>query len=97
MPESAVDARVDELLELVFSTDAAVQKAPKHFDEEAHHALARRTAAESVVLLKNEDAILPLKPEQTVALIGDFAQNAACNRRYRARLDALQTGSAQKS
>ena len=74
LPESAVDARVDELLELVFSTDAAVQKAPKHFDEEAHHALARRAAAESVVLLKNEDAILPLKPEQTVALIGDFAQ-----------------------
>ena len=30
------------------------------------------------------------------AIIG-FAQNAACNRRYRARLDALQTGSAQKS
>ena len=74
LPESAVDARVDELLELAFTTDAAVQAAPKRFDRDAHHALARRAAAESVVLLKNEDDLLPLKPGQSVALIGDFAQ-----------------------
>ena len=74
LPESAVDARVDELLELVFTTDAAVKAAPKRFDRDAHHALARRAAAESVVLLKNEDDLLPLKPGQRVALIGDFAQ-----------------------
>ena len=74
LPESAVDARVDELLELVFTTDAAVQAAPKRFDRDAHHALARRAAAESVVLLKNEDDLLPFKPGQSVALIGDFAQ-----------------------
>ena len=74
LPESAVDARVDELLELVFTTDAAVKAAPKLFDRDAHHALARRAAAESVVLLKNEDDLLPLKPGQSVALIGDFAQ-----------------------
>ena len=74
LQESAVDARVDELLELVFTTDAAVKAAPKRFDRDAHHALARRAAAESVVLLKNEDDLLPLKPGQSVALIGDFAQ-----------------------
>ena len=74
LPESAVDARVDELLELVFTTNAAVKAAPKRFDRDAHHALARRAAAESVVLLKNEDDLLPLKPGQRVALIGDFAQ-----------------------
>ena len=74
LPESAVDARVDELLELVFTTDAAVKAAPKRFDRDAHHALARRAAAESVVLLKNEDDLLPLKPGQRVTLIGDFAQ-----------------------
>ena len=72
--EADVDARLDELLELVFTTNAAVKAAPKRFDRDAHHALARRAAAESVVLLKNEDDLLPLKPGQRVALIGDFAQ-----------------------
>ena len=74
LPESAVDARVDELLELVFTTDAAVKAAPKRFDRDAHHALARRAAAESVVLLKNEDNLLPLAAGTKVAVIGDFAE-----------------------
>ncbi len=46
------------------------------FDQEAHHALARKAAAESLVLLKNTDNVLPLQVEQlrSVALIGRFAR-----------------------
>ncbi|KNY07961.1 glycoside hydrolase family 3 C-terminal domain-containing protein [Microbacterium sp. GCS4] len=42
-------------------------------DVDAHHALAREAASRSIVLLKNEDAILPLAREQRIAVIGAFA------------------------
>ena len=71
--EADVDARLDEMLELVLSTHAAVEKAPRTFDAAAHHKLARRAAAESIVLLRNEGGILPLKPNEKLAVIGDFA------------------------
>ena len=73
LTEQEIDLRVDELLELVLSTTAAMEKAPRSFDEKAHHELAQRAAAESIVLLKNEGGILPLKHGKKVALIGDFA------------------------
>ena len=72
--EADVDARLDEMLELVLSTHAAVEKAPRTFDAAAHHKLARRAAAESIVLLRNEGGILPLKPNEKLAVIGDFAE-----------------------
>ena len=72
--EADVDARLEELLELVFTTKAAVDAAPGKFDADAHHALARRVAAQSIVLLKNENSLLPLTKKEKVAVIGDFAQ-----------------------
>ena len=44
-------------------------------DFEAHHALARRTAAAGTVLLTN-DGLLPLPAEGTIAVIGAFAVDA---------------------
>lgn len=72
LKESAVDECVDRLLEAVL-TLTKNGEAPAEFDKEAHHALARRAACESAVLLKNEENILPLKEGTRVALIGDFA------------------------
>ncbi|WP_425836881.1 glycoside hydrolase family 3 C-terminal domain-containing protein [Microbacterium sp. PA5] len=65
-----LDARVTELVELVRRVTAGPRGVA---DLEAHHALARRAAAESAVLLRNEDDLLPLADGTAVALIGAFA------------------------
>jgi beta-glucosidase len=44
------------------------------YDAEAHHALAREIAARGIVLLKNDDDILPLAPALSVAVLGEFAR-----------------------
>ncbi len=41
----------------------------------AHRAIARRAVRESLVLLKNEDHLLPLKPRERVLVAGDGADN----------------------
>ncbi len=43
-------------------------------DIDAHHRLARDVAARAIVLLKNDTDLLPLNPNQRLAVIGDFAQ-----------------------
>ena len=76
LPEAAVDACVDRMLEAVFTLtggDDGKKARADAFDKEGHHALARKAAARSAVLLKNRENILPLKPGTHVALVGDFA------------------------
>ncbi len=67
-----LDARVDELLTLIDRVTAPRDRDP--FDEPRAHALARRAAAEGAVLLRNENATLPLPAGTSVALIGAFAE-----------------------
>lgn len=68
-----LDERVDVLLDMIFSTRAAFSEKVIYSKAE-HHAFASRLAAECAVLLKNEGGILPIKPDQRVAVIGDFAK-----------------------
>lgn len=73
LPEAVLDERLRELLPVMTSTREAVKAAPKSFDVQAHHQLARKCAEEAIVLLDN-DGILPLRSETRTAIIGDFAE-----------------------
>lgn len=72
--EADLDERLKELFRVLVSADEAMKKTPKSFDKDAHHALARKCAEQSIVLLEN-DGILPLDRNAVVGIIGDFARN----------------------
>jgi beta-glucosidase len=73
LSESVLNESVRRILGIVFKA----AKTPKggSFDKAAHHALARRIAADGMVLLKN-NGILPLKGQQHIAVIGRAAKEA---------------------
>ncbi|RKM59394.1 glycosyl hydrolase [Butyrivibrio sp. CB08] len=71
--EADVNERVDELLDAVLDLSKKAKDGKISFDADAHHVIAKRASAESSILLKNENKILPLKEGAKVAIIGDFA------------------------
>jgi beta-glucosidase len=73
LDEQDLDARARAVLELV-DKGMGVLDLDEKFDAERNHALARAAAAESVVLLKNDDRILPLAAGSRIAVIGEFAR-----------------------
>ncbi len=75
--QELLDRRVDELLDVILSTAGAVKPLEgKPFDVEKHHVMAAKASEQSIVLLKNENNLLPLKRGAKVAVIGEFAQKA---------------------
>lgn len=68
-----LDTCVDDLLDAVMELSENAADHADSFDQQAHHVLAAKAAAESVVMLKNDEDILPLKAKTKVAIIGDFA------------------------
>ena len=73
LDEAVLDEAVRRILGIVFKA-AETPKGGK-FDAQAHHDLARKIAAEGMVLLKN-NGILPLQNPQHIAVIGRSAETA---------------------
>lgn len=73
LDENMLNKAVDNIVELILKSKPALKH--KHtFDVNVHHRLAQKIAEESMVLLKNDDNILPVKKGQKVAVIGEMAK-----------------------
>jgi beta-glucosidase len=83
LPESALDIAVKRLFTArirlgLFDPPAQVEYARlpfSHVDSEEHRAFAREVAEKSMVLLKNDQHILPLRNLKTLAVIGPNAES----------------------
>jgi beta-glucosidase len=73
LQESDLNNSVRRILELVFKMDES--KSGSEVDFAPGYELARKIASESIVLLKNDDSVLPLSRSQKVAFIGEFADS----------------------
>jgi len=74
LSEEVLDKAVKRLLSIIFKA-VDNKKESVSYDKKAHHALARKVAEQCMVLLKNDDNILPLKESGTIAVIGAFAKH----------------------
>ncbi|WP_054024410.1 beta-glucosidase [Bacillus sp. FJAT-28004] len=73
LSEPLLNQAVERLLSIVFKA-VDNKKTGAVYDKEEHHHLAREVARETMVLLKNEDGILPLAKDGKVAIIGAFVE-----------------------
>ena len=74
LDEGVLDRAVTRVLELVAKATARPPVSGP-LDVDAHHRLAREAAGRSIVLLKNDNSLLPLTRSTTLAVIGAFAES----------------------
>ena len=66
-----LDAAVDKIIDM--SKRAEKVFGDYTYDSDAHHQLAREIAGQCMVLMKNDNNILPLKKDAKIAVIGEMA------------------------
>jgi len=75
LDEEVVDLAIGRLIGLLERTLPGVED-PVEVDYDAHHRTARQVAADCIVLLKNDGALLPLAADpDRIAVIGEFARS----------------------
>ena len=72
LPEEDIDRCVERILRFVYrAIDSHNDEAV--WDKDKHHLVARDIAGECIVLLKNEDKVLPIRNDEFVLFTGGFA------------------------
>ena len=74
LDEKLLDKAVRNVLNLVDKAENGLS-GEVNWDMQAQHELARLISAQCAVLLKNDDALLPLDTNKKIAFLGDFAKN----------------------
>ena len=69
------EALLDEAIERMRVLGERVGAVSGSYDADAHHALAREAAVESMVLLRNEGNVLPISSGARIAVVGEFARS----------------------
>ena len=70
---AVLDRAVERILNIVTNA-VETFKTDFTYDKQAHHEIARRVAEEGIILLKNDNQILPIPTNAKVALLGHFAK-----------------------
>ena len=73
LDEAVLNERVDNVVDLIVKSKPALE-GKYTYDAEEHHKLSQKVAEGSMVLLKNDENILPLKDGQKIAVIGELAK-----------------------
>ena len=74
IPATQLDEMAQGMVDLVAKARPAMSRDGYQYDVDAHNEVARQAAVESMVLLKNEDATLPVAKGAKIAVIGEFAR-----------------------
>jgi beta-glucosidase len=72
LKEKDIDSTIERILKIILKSKESLNK-KSEYNEDIQHNLARKASAQSMVLLKNNDDILPLSQNQSICLIGEFA------------------------
>ena len=72
LDEAILDAACDKIIELTKKAEPMLGKSYT-YDSDEHHKLAREIAGQCMVLMKNDNNVLPLKKDAKIALIGEMA------------------------
>ena len=73
LSEERLDEIVGEWLNIILKLGESKGKFVS-FDKNEHHQVAQKAASEGIVLLKNDNNILPLANDEKIAIIGQFAK-----------------------